>query len=410
MKKLYILIFALFFGVSAQSQVNDSIAMNASYAQDVFYSFKNGEVLSTPRASWDIAFSTNAFSAAILANIGGGVDVFIHPSSDTTQWGSLDTTGITTWTKVYNADTTWEEGAFNQQAAGHPDYGWCLYNALDHNLYGYKMFIIKTHTGAYKKLWIKKKMSFQKTYEFVFANLDNTSEETVVLNAGLYAEKNFIHYDLVNAEVVEYEPNAADWDVVFTRYWDLDIPYMVVGVLHNYDVTVAQVDGVDATFSDTTGLVYSDHIKTIGSDWKAFSMATMSWSIADTTVYFIKTAKGEIYKLNFTGFGGSTTGKAFFTVEAILTLSSPEIEGTTNTVSLYPNPSTGLITIADAGLLSGKNWSFVMSNLMGQEVYRQEMPAGSGNTIQLPASLSKGLYLVRVTDSITSWGMKLMLR
>lgn len=410
MKKVYILIIALFFGVSAQSQVNDSIAMNTSYAHDVFYSFKNGEVLSTPRASWDIAFSTNAFSAAILANIGGGVDVYIHPSNDTTQWASLDTTGITTWTKVYNADTTWEEGAFNQQAAGHPDYGWCLYNALDHNLYGYKMFIIKTHTGAYKKFWIKKKMSFQKTYEFIFANLDNTSEEKVTLDAGLYADKNFIHYDLVSAEVVEYEPNAEDWDVVFTRYWDMDIPYMVVGVLQNYDVMVAQVDGVDASFSDTTGLVYSDHIKTIGSDWKAFSMANMSWSIADTTVYFVKTSKGEIYKLNFTGFGGSTTGKAFFTVEAILTLSNPEFENPMNMVTLYPNPSNGVINIADQGLLNGKSWSFVMSNLMGQEVYRQDMHAGSGNTIQLPASLSKGLYLVRVTDSITSWGMKLMLR
>jgi hypothetical protein len=410
MKKLYILIFALFFGVSAQSQVNDSIAMNASYANDVYYSLKNGEVLSTPRATWDIGFSTVAFSASIIANIGAGVDVYIHPSTDTTQWASLDTTGIASWTKIYNADTTWEEGAFNQQAAGHPDYGWCIYNSLNHNLYGYRMFILKAHDGSYKKLWIKMKYSFDVEYVFVFANLDNTNEQNILLDASQYPDKNFIYYDLVGASVVDHEPVAADWDLVFTRYFDMDIPYMVVGVLQNYDVTVAQVDGVDNTFSDTTGLMYSDHIKTIGSDWKAFSMTTMSWTIADTTVYFVKTAIGEIYKLYFTGFGGSSTGKAFFTVEAIHTLSSPVIEEETAGISIYPNPSNGLITLADQGQLNGKSWSFILSNLMGQEVYRQDMPAGSGNTIQLPASLSKGLYIVRVTDSMTSWGMKLMLK
>lgn len=411
MKKVYSILVAVLVAFNVHSQVvNDSIVMGASYAEDVYYSFKDGVVANAPRATWDLAFSTQAFSASILVNIGGGASVYIYPTQDTTLWNSMDTTGMSAWTPVYNSDTTWEEGALNQQATGHPDYGWCVYNSLDHNLYGYKLFVIKAHDGSFKKLWVKMKYSFLIQYEFVYANLDNTDETNFTIDASVYPDKNFIYYDLTTDAVVDREPVAADWDVVFTRYYDMDIPYMVVGVLQNYDVTVAQVDGVTSAFSDTTGLVYSDHIKTIGSDWKSFSMATMTWNIADTTVYFVKTAVGEIYKLYFTGFSGSGSGKAFFTVETIQTVSTPEIQDAGN-IRIYPNPSNGIVQISNAKSLFGKDVQVSLYNLTGQEVFRTNLSNFSENqTIQFPASLESGMYMIKISDGLSSLGDRVILK
>ncbi len=411
MKKIYSLLVAVLVAFSVQSQiVNDSITMGQGYAEDVYYSFKDGVVSNSPRATWDIAFSTQAFSASILANTGANVAVWEYPSLDTTLWNSIDTTGMSTWAPIYNADTTWEEGAFNQGAAGHPDYGWCMYNSLDHNLYGYKIFIIKTHDGNYKKLWIKMKYSMLVSYTFVYANLDNSNETLMTLDASVYPDKNFVYYDFTTEAIVDREPVSAEWDVVFTRYWDMEIPYMVVGLLQNYDVTVAQVDGVDLSFSDTTGLVYSESIKTIGSDWKAFNMGTMSYTTSDTTVYFVKTAVGEIYKLYFTGYSGTSTGKSFFTVETIQTVGIHDINNQT-AMSIYPNPSQGNLFINAAGQFNGKDIQVSVFNTMGQEVYNQVLSSFNENSpVELPASLKSGMYLIQVNDGKLSWGDRIILQ
>ena len=50
----------------------------------------------------------------------------------------LDTTGLSGWKQMYNSLDSWEEGAFNAHATGHPDYGWCTYNTITHNLEGEK--------------------------------------------------------------------------------------------------------------------------------------------------------------------------------------------------------------------------------------------------------------------------------
>lgn len=411
MKKIYSLLVAVLVAFSVQSQiVNDSITMGQGYAEDVYYSFKDGVVSNSPRATWDIAFSTQAFSASILANTGANVAVWEYPSLDTTLWNSIDTTGMSTWAPIYNADTTWEEGAFNQGAAGHPDYGWCIYNSLDHNLYGYKIFIIKTHDGNYKKLWIKMKYSMLVSYTFVYANLDNSDETLMTLDASVYPDKNFVYYDITTEAIIDREPVSAEWDVVFTRYWDMEIPYMVVGLLQNYDVTVAQVDGVDLSFSDTTGLVYSESIKTIGSDWKSFNMGTMSYTTSDTTVYFVKTAVGEIYKLYFTGYSGTSTGKSFFTVETIQTVGIHDVNNQT-AMNIYPNPSQGNLFINAAGQFNGKDIQVSVFNTMGQEVYNQVLSSfNESSPVILPASLKSGMYLIQVNDGKLSWGDRIILQ
>ena len=55
----------------------------------------------------------------------------------------------------------------------------------------------------------------------------------------------------------------------------------------------------------TENLLFQSKINVIGADWKNFDQANNRWSLVDSTAYFIKTANGKIYKIIFTGFGGS---------------------------------------------------------------------------------------------------------
>ncbi len=398
MKRFYSIILALVLGFQGFAQMqNHEVAQEQSYVKDVFFSFRDGVVKSSDRASWDLAFSTEAFSAAVLLNNGAGAMAWAHPETDTTQWSQpVDTTGLSAWTPLFNSDTTWEEGAFNQQASGHPDYGWGLYNMLDHNVYGHRMFVIKTIDGLYKKLWIKKKTSSALLYEVAISDLDHSNDAVLELDATTHSSENFAYYSIANNEMVDYEPASESWDIVFSRYYDVEIPYYVTGVLHNYQTSVAEVLGVDPSFSDTTGLFYSESIKTIGSDWKAFDMGSMTWSVNTNTVYFVKTQHGEIYRMGFTEFEGQGTGITRFWSEAIVQVGMESFAGE-HSLRVFPNPVNTEFFVE--GLSSDKETVLMkLFNQQGSEVVGFTAEPLAGRTrFALPSNLASGIYFLQLT-------------
>lgn len=149
---------SLFFltNSTTQAQVEHQVSVGAGYANEVFFSLKNGVVKTTPRNSWDIAFYAKAVSAGIITNSGAGVELFSYPKAANVGWDSFDTTGMISWVPLYNDVSDWEEGAFNRNALGHPDYGWGVYNMVSHNVFGDSLFLIKTVDGLYRKLNIIK--------------------------------------------------------------------------------------------------------------------------------------------------------------------------------------------------------------------------------------------------------------
>lgn len=341
---LFTLLLVFSITVSAQL-VSDSVSMGAGYTNDVFYSFQNGEVQNSDRTVWDIAFTTNAMSAAILVNVAAGIEVYEYANGDTTDWAAFDTTGFSNWPRIYNSDTTWEEGAFNQNAAGHPDYGWCMYNSVTHNLHGYRMYLVKWANGEMKKFWIKKKYSLAKTFVFAYSDLDNSNEQQITLDCAPYSTKNFVYYSMMDSQVVDYEPASADWDIVFTRYQDLTIPYFVTGVLMNYNTQGALVYSTDHTITDTTNVGFTEDIAVIGSEWKEFNMGTFSYDIIDNMVFFVVTQNGDAYRLVFTGFAGTSTGYIYFDKEMLFTTSIFENEAINFDMKIYPNPASDEINI-----------------------------------------------------------------
>ena len=86
---------ALSLQAAAQPWVEDSVEMGASYANDIFYSLKNGFVKAESSANWHLAFQMVQFgepnfNASIRANhIKGKVAVFPLHLAASTHFGKI---------------------------------------------------------------------------------------------------------------------------------------------------------------------------------------------------------------------------------------------------------------------------------------------------------------------------------
>ena len=137
---------------------NNQISLSPGYANQSFYSMQNGEIINISNEDWDIAFSTDAFSATIRINDGKGVELYTYPLGDTSSWTTINNSSINILTNpMYNSDTQWSSGAFDTNQVGGFDYGWGIYNLQTHHIVGDSLFIIKTVNGTWKKLWMEQK-------------------------------------------------------------------------------------------------------------------------------------------------------------------------------------------------------------------------------------------------------------
>ncbi|MCF6169460.1 MAG: T9SS type A sorting domain-containing protein [Bacteroidales bacterium] len=400
-----------------EAEVRDTLNLEPGYANDIYYSLKNGEVSNVARNTWDIAFFTPRFSAGIIINEGNGVQLFSYPNGDTSAWSSIDTSGMSGWTAMNNSPETWEEGAFNRNALGHPDYGWGVYNQIDHSVYGDSVFIIKT-ASATMKLRIVKKVSIDNLYYFTYANVDGSNEQTVELDVVPFEDKNFIYYSLDNNEVVDREPSSESWDILFTKYIDMVetneggfAPYLVTGATNNVNAYSSNVYPADPSYVDWTAQPFDSAKNAIGYDWKSFDMGTFQWVVKDSNYYFVKTVDGDVYKLQFKLWEGSSTG-LFVLDRWLVSLSSVDEFGLAdNGFDIYPNPSSGSVTIAAPSALNGE-FDLRIMDQAGRLVY---LGRYSGKQLNNGIKLSNlnmpgGIYLVSVTGNNYAFTQKLMVR
>lgn len=404
-----IISFIFLFSLSSRSlhaQVEHQVSVGAGYANEVFFSLKNGVVKTTPRNSWDIAFYAQTFSAGIITNSGAGVELYVYPKAANDGWDAFDTTGMTSWTPLYNDVTQWEEGAFNRNALGHPDYGWGIYNMMSHSLFGDSLFLIKTVDGLYRKLNIIKKISTENTYIFRYANLDDSNDHTDTLYVNPYKDRLFMAYSFATG-IVDREPLLADWDLLFTRYHAMvqNTPYPVVGVLSKPQIRIAQAEKVAPDFVDFASLEFLEQADVIGHDWKTINMGTMQWDIPDSLAYFITAEDGAVYKIVFEDFSGSSSGTTTFT-QQLLKPSSTNFTKI-NDVKVYPNPANDLIKIELSSFLNGAKLSLM--DISGRVLIQQTL--GTGLVHELPLTgLSKGVYLLQITDQQKMFTSKVVVK
>jgi hypothetical protein len=323
MKNLIYLLFALLVLNSCNDPVEpiqaisfaDSISMGAGYANEVYYSLGGGIVGTASRSGWDIAFSTDPMSSTVMINEGYGLELYAYPLGAFAAWNDVDTSGMSEWPALYNSDTSWLNGAFDRNSTGHPDYGWGVYNTQNHDVVGDSLFILKLSDGSLKKVFIEKRAAMTNSFTIQYGNIDEAGV-SLEISCGNYTSKNFIYLSLTSGEVLDIEPESDSWDLLFTKYHDESIPYIVTGVLTNAEIETAEVRNTDPGLADPATAVFSYDISTIGSDWKEFDMGSYTYVTEPDLCYFAK--KGEdMYKITFTGTDGSASGTIVFDIELL---------------------------------------------------------------------------------------------
>jgi len=388
-----------------QAQLPDLIEMGPGYANEVFYSFDNGVVKTSPRTLWDIAFYTNSFSAGIVINDGAGVELYTYPDATADGWDTFDTIGMSFWPKMFNDASEWENGAFNRNQKGHPDYGWGVYSSTTHDVIGDSLFLVKTQDGIYRKLNIIRKYSSLNQYEIRFALLDGTQDTTMTLDVNPYNDRVFMAFSFTDG-IVDREPLAADWDILFTKYMGVvqNTPYPVVGVLSNPGDSVARVAHTDPAFNDWSTLEFSTVADTIGYDWKYFDMNSFQYVVEDSLMYFVKTQNSSVYKLAFDSFD-YMTGTAIFNTTLLSALGVNELAG--GDVKIFPNPASSFIQVSQDGKADYKTAE--LYDLSGKLL--RTWTLSNDKNVQLDVSeYNTGLYLLRLEGSNAVTNAKVMLQ
>lgn len=395
----------------------ENLSMGPGYANDIYYSFENGTVLETPRNTWDIAFYTPKFSAGVMINEGNGVTLYTYPSGDTANWATVDTAGMASWQPVYNSPTVWEDGAFNVNATGHPDYGWGVYNMATHNLTGDSIYVVKLADGTFKKLWIVSKQSLANIYTIRYADLDGTNEMNEAIEIAPYESKRFYYYSLANNEALDRDPESESWDILFTKYMDLTednegnwVPYLVTGATSNVDIGANEFYPVADDFNFWGEMPFDSAKNVIGYDWKSFDMGTFTWKVADSTAYFVQSYNGDVYKLTFESWEGSTTGNFVINKSLVSLASVDEVKTEIGHFSAYPNPATSFVNIIISEEVSYESMTIV--NQSGQIVHQSDISQidlRNGYKIDLNG-LTKGLYIIQLNGNNIQSNQKLLIR
>lgn len=400
MNRFFSILLLSLISFGAFSQTNVEITTGASYANEVYYDLSSGNTSTTDRTNWDLAFATDAFNVSVLANNGAGVELYTYPNGTFMAWESIDTNGLSTWPQMYNSVEDLNDGAFlrNIDLNNDFDQGWGMYNPNSHIIEGDSLFILKTAAGNYKKLWIvaANPNAGENSWTFKYADLNGENEQTANIASNDYIDLNYVHYSIENNEIISKEPFSKDWHILFTRYFDYNIPYYVTGVQINSElVKIQQVDGVNqVAFEDFEEANFNTKLTQIGSDWKEFDMGTFTYLVDTNRVFFTKvfneTAIDSTYwKLYFTGFSGSTEGIYSFTQKSLTGGTGiKEVEGLA-LFEIFPNPANDKINLITD---TEEQMTVYIHDISGKMVYKKTIERGFNQKAISIRNLKAGVY------------------
>ncbi len=416
--KLHALIAFLFsaFILNAQ-ETTVNLTLNPGYADQVYYKLSTETETTFDKDSWDVAFlRVSVFDLGVRVNDGRGIIVY-EAANTPAGYDTVDVTEEATWTRLYNDDTNWSNGAFMQTSLTGPlAFGFGNYNTANNTVEGQIVFVLKYQDGSYKKFFIE---SYFGGYTFKYASWTGTAW-TADITENIPNTNNpnnrFNYYSLENEAEVVAEPAATDWDFVFRKYDSYLVGpgqyYNVTGALHNPNVEVAENDepgGIPANPS----LTYSDDINTIGHDWKTFG--GMGFVVDSDKAYYVKYTVGTVYRLYFNTFGGSTSGNLSFTFGDVTSILNVEDVNENVSFGIYPNPSTDkkINLVYDVSNINGSLQNqVVIYSTTGKKVYQTVLNNNSGffnKTLDL-SSLSDGVYVLQFTSGESTITRKVILK
>jgi len=401
MKKIICIAAVLIANMNSFAQgVDDSTSMQQFYTNQVFYSLNNGEVANIDNTDWNIAFSLSgngALGSSILLNEANST--LWQAPNDTTAWATLDSTGHANWSQLLNSDSEWKNGAFNTYRGGVSffDLGWgSLDPANNYWTLGDSLYIIKLGDNSYKKLWIKSLKSG--VWNFTYANMDGSNENSMTITKTDYTNKNFIYVSLENGTILDREPDNTTWDIMWAKHTDfVNPPGMYIGVtsvFNNVGLWTARSDEADlsAALSATTPqTAYTQDAINIGRTWKRRVQG--QWVVNDSIAYFAWNKDStDLFRIVFTDFGGISDGKSYFNIEKLGTV-GVENSNVDVQFSLFPNPSTNQVTVK----IDNANNNQLVFNVftVNGKLVSQSNIIGNSKSIDI-SYLPNGLYIYQL--------------
>ncbi len=404
----YFYVFCLVAATTTQvlAQTYDQVSNGAGYNQQVYYTIASGSSTQISNDTWDLGFSA-------LGQMDAGIH--LNESSATSQMPALElylaNTGdfsvalneVDLTERIYNPETSWEQGALNMPAvASNPfDMGWGLYNPTTHIIEGNRVFGIKLRSGIFKKFMIEQLSG--SIYTLKIADLNSANPSTITLDKTNANGSPLLYYSF-STGIANNVP--ANWDLVFERYSSpvFDgtnfVPYTVLGVLSGKGVSAAKATGINpqnVSFGSFQDSMTTD-MDRIGYDWKSFSGT--NWVLPSDVAYFIKTQDNHLWKVVFIDFEGSSTGITTLEKTDLGVLATLPTGSLGGEALVYPTITQSDITIALSDL-AATNMEATLYNQHGQSVWKTSFYTQSALDIrqfQLP-TLAEGQYHLRLSST-----------
>ena len=396
-------LFLMIFGTISLAQVPmlpQIVTMEPGYVNEVYYQFTSYNAVAVARDVRDISFNTDPESGSVLINDGNNAILWAYPYDDINGWAAVDTFDLYTWPQMFNDPDDWDNGAFNRNSTGYPDYGWGVYDAGTQIITGDSIFIMQLPDGSFKKVWIVEKNTLENTWLVRFANLDGSDAQEVALDGDNYITKDMFGLDMQINLPVDYQPVKGSWDILFTKYMAMHstgVPVVVTGVLSNPAAEAKKFYPVDPDFNDWETGPWSDSRSTVGWDWKWFDLSAMMYSIEDSMIFYVKDLDDNVYRLVFTAFEGTSTGVIEFGIALVLNAAINDVVKANLEISLWPNPATDIINIGIERQQSGNEmFSLSIVDMTGRLIRSKQVSSNQNHTTWNIQDLPRGAYLLVV--------------
>jgi len=279
---------------------NFQIGMGEDYHRQAYFDFTTEDTMCSEHDAWDLCFESSDSGWHVWMN--GGNEAYIA-NMDTQEFAAVTSTAGANWLMDdpdWNVDST---------AVG----DWRSIR-----------FVYILDRGAAKPAHERyKKIIFQSVdsskYEIQYANLDGS--EFNIYDVPKNHAKAFAYFTFDNnGTMLDIEPDAVAWDVLFTHYRTIlyyvypPLPYLVTGVLTNPNLVVAvdsSLNFADIDYTKALTLTYTSRRDIIGYGWKHFDFTTQAYVVKSYINYVIRDREGVYWKLHFIDFYNSSGVKGY---------------------------------------------------------------------------------------------------
>ena len=291
-----------------------------------FIDFSKMQQTTQDKYSWDLGFSTEAGSHAVILN---------SPASHMAR--PLETTDITA---VSAADTAGFAGAmvipqFNPAVgaiawvdAPDGDLSQTAFGEIAATADAATVFIIKRDNGDWQKV---KVYQSGEDYTVEYAAIDATDINTATISKDDAFNFTFFHFE---NGVVGFEPLKDSWDIMYGSFTEsfnlgapgLNIPYGFKDfiVLNRHNTRVAMVMTADMAYADFSSadinsLTFDDAIDALGESWRQGGGPTSAPSLHEDRFFVIEDSEGNYFKILFTRLTSPTGERGYpeFTFELV---------------------------------------------------------------------------------------------